>query len=90
MVSPDGKEKTLTINQDAWIYYGYYKKAHNLEYVIKPDNGVYVFVVEGQLKIADHVLKTRDALEVSHEKCFTLHIEENTKVLIFEVPMLRM
>lgn len=88
IVSPDQTDEGTWINQDAWFYLAHFDQGHNKEYQInKEGNGVYVFVIEGTAKIADHVLKKRDGLGISDTENFILEALENSEILLIEVPM---
>jgi len=50
-------------------------------------HGLYVFVMEGQLSIEGEVLNRRDAIGFNDIEEFTFTAEEDTKMLIMELPM---
>ena len=65
----------------------FYKKSNRKKKKKKEGNGVYVFVISGSLKIGDTVLNQRDALEITETDHFDMEIEEDSEVLLIEVPM---
>jgi redox-sensitive bicupin YhaK (pirin superfamily) len=88
IVSPNKDDDGVWIHQDAWIHLGNLEKGWKGEYQIKGNNhGVYVFVIDGKIKIENHELENRDALGISETKEFTLSAEEHSRVLLMEVPM---
>ena len=57
LVSPDGYQKSLIINQDVWIYQGHIKNNEREIYPIKDKgNGVMVYVVDGSIEIKDAII----------------------------------
>jgi redox-sensitive bicupin YhaK (pirin superfamily) len=87
VVAPDNDD-AVWINQDAWFSLGKFDKQHTESYQIKKaGNGVYVFVLEGQVRIGEHKLNKRDALGVWETGSIELSIEDSAEVLLIEVPM---
>ncbi len=50
-------------------------------------NGVYAFVIEGEVEIGEHVLGKRDALGITEIATFEITAHQDTQVLLIEVPM---
>ena len=53
----------------------------------KEGNGVYVFVIKGKVKIGDQILNDRDGFGIWDAESFVLEAEENSEILLMEVPM---
>ncbi len=88
LVSPDGEEESLSIGQDAWISRVDLSAGASVNYdVHRPENGLYIFCLEGGLEIADAVVGTRDALTVIDTAGLTLSSAAGAEVLILDVPM---
>lgn len=87
LVSPDGREGSLSINQDAFIS-RIVCDDKPFEYVLKnPEHGAYIFVVEGVVKIDGDVLNSRDALGLQGVEKVSLESNKaGAEILIFEVP----
>jgi redox-sensitive bicupin YhaK (pirin superfamily) len=89
IVSPEKSDATLLINQDAWLSLAEIEEGMSVEYRMhNAGNGVYAFVIDGELAVADDVLHTRDAIGVSDTNEITLRAKSKTSVLMIEVPML--
>lgn len=89
IVSPEKSDATLLINQDAWLSLAEIEEGVSVEYRMhNADSGVYAFVIDGELAVADDVLHTRDAIGVSDTNEITLRAKSKTSVLMIEVPML--
>lgn len=82
-------QESLTINQEAYISYGALDDGTSLTYTLHNSTfGVYVFVVEGSVRIDDQVLEKRDALGI--QDVTSIHISgvmSSSSILIVEVPL---
>ncbi len=89
VLSPDGREESLTINQDAFFSLGKMKASDKFSYNLKQSgNGVYVFVLKGDLSINGKAQKTRDGVGITGSEKISLLANSEVEVLIMEVPML--
>lgn len=89
VLSPDGREESLTINQDAFFSLSKLKAAEKLDYNIRlSGNGVYVFVLKGSLFLNGKDLKERDGAGITGADKISLSSNSEVEVLIMEVPML--
>lgn len=78
----------LFINQDAYVSRVVLDESREVEYALKrPLNGIYVFVVNGNVRIDEHDLSDRDALGIAEAKEILISAATPAEVLIFEVPM---
>ncbi len=81
-------EGALTINQDASITYISSIEERIEAYSLKDaSRGVYLFVIEGNVKVGDSVAERRDALCITETTELSLHLSPNTKVLLVETPL---
>ena len=88
VLSPNADDAGVWIHQDAWFSMGDFDKDITQTYELKnPNNGVYIFVISGKVVVNGNTLDTRDGLGVWDTKNFTMDVEEDTKVLLMEVPM---
>ena len=76
------------IHQNAWFHLGKFDKGISTEYNIKAKgNGVYVFVLSGDIKVNDQLLNTRDGYGIWDTDKFTITAETDAEFLLMEVPM---
>lgn len=65
LVSPDGRRESLSIGQDAFFSRGRFSREAKGTYEVhSPGNGVFIFQIEGALKVGGNSLQSRDALGV--------------------------
>ena len=89
IVSPDGRDGSLAINQDAFFSLGEFSASSELEYEKKmKHNGVYVFIIRGDFEINGSVFTSRDGVGfITFEKITAKSIGGSGEILIMEVPM---
>lgn len=89
VVAPEGGE-AVTINQDAWFSLGNLEQGVETEYKLRqPGNGVYAFVIEGEVELAGARLNKRDAAGVWDTGQIAIKATTNAELLLIEVPMLK-
>jgi len=90
LVSPDKERKdTLWVNQDATFSIGDFEAENQVNYtVIRPENGVYLFVIEGSVKVGDKILNKRDALGVYDTDNVAIETQSNARILLIDIPMI--
>jgi redox-sensitive bicupin YhaK (pirin superfamily) len=88
IVSPDGREGSLPLNQDAFLILADLDPHKNLTYKIqKKGNGLYIFLISGEIAILDETLSPRDAIGLADLLEVSFESKSPTEVLIIEVPM---
>ncbi len=89
IVSPLGtNDEGIKINQNAWFSLIDLKSKENNTYVLKnPHNGVFVFVISGEVVIDSKILNSRDALGIKNLDSFEIQANLNSEVLLMEIPM---
>lgn len=78
---------SLYIHQNAEIKLGYFEKGMKISYQIRDGNGVYLFVIEGRLRVDNEELFRRDAIGIYNTKEFEIEMLENSEFVLLEVPM---
>jgi hypothetical protein len=90
IVSPGPTDSGMWINQDAWFHLGSLQKGFQIDYQIKKSgNGVYAFVIEGDVTINGISLNKRDALGISDTDKLSIMADSDAELLLIEVPMLK-
>jgi hypothetical protein len=88
VVSADKDSEGVWINQDAWFYLGNLKSGFKTEYKVnKKGNGVYAFVIEGDVTINDQKLNKRDGFGIWGVDTFQIQADSHAELLLMEVPM---
>jgi len=88
ILSPNPEDEGVWIHQDAWFHLGQFDKGVSKDYQLKQKgNGVYVFVLSGDVKINDQQLNTRDGYGIWDTDSFSITAETDAEFLLMEVPM---
>lgn len=87
IVAPDGSVPA-TLQQDTWFSIGEVEKGKTIEYQMhESGNGVYIFLIEGEIKVEDEILSRRDGMGIYDTDSFKLETTEDSHILLIEVPM---
>jgi len=89
ILSPDPQDAGVWIHQDAWFHLGRFDRGVSADYTIKKKgNGVYAFVIAGDITIDGTTLNERDGLGTwETERIWLTADSEGAEVLLMEVPM---
>lgn len=88
VVAPDKEGGAVWINQDAWFTLGSLQSGFAEDYKLhKQGNGVYAFVLEGEVTIDGETLRKRDGMGISDTDSFNIKASGEAELLLLEVPM---
>lgn len=90
IVSPKDKNdgNALWVHQQTFFNLGIFEKDTTITYKISiPENGVYLFLIEGEIEVDNQILKPRDAMGIVDFDQFEIKINSKAKILLVEVPM---
>lgn len=86
VASPDGREGSVTIHQDAFVYAGLFDGGEQAAHALAEGRRAYVHVARGKLGVNGQILSAGDALKAQGEQVITLSRGENAEVLLFDLP----
>lgn len=89
VVSPVGtNDGGVQIHQDAWFSLGKLDKGFHSNYILKNKaNGVYAFVIEGDVTINNQKLSRRDGLGITDADELSIQADSDSDLLLMEVPV---
>lgn len=88
ILSPNPDDAGVWIHQDAWFHLADFDQGVSADYTIKKSgNGVYAFVLKGDITINDQPLKTRDGLGIWDTDKISIKADSHAEFLLMEVPM---
>ncbi len=88
VLSPNPDNEGVWIHQDAWFHLGKLDEGIQVGYAVKKKgNGVYAFVIDGQVTINNQPLSTRDGFGIWDIDQLAIHSESASELLLMEVPM---
>src|SRR5436190_8079353 len=89
VLSPNATDEGVWIYQDAWFHMGNLDKEVTVNYNLKKEgNGVYAFVLKGDVSINEQPLNTRDGFGISGVNELTITADSEAEILLMEVPMI--
>jgi redox-sensitive bicupin YhaK (pirin superfamily) len=88
VLSPNAEDEGVWIYQNAWFHLGKLDKGFSTDYQLKAQgNGVYAFVLSGDVTIDGQLLNTRDGFGIWDTDKITITANSDAELLLMEVPM---
>lgn len=89
IISPNPDDAGAWLHQDAWFHLGKFDAGFSTEYGIKKKgNGVYAFIIKGDITIDGQTLNERDGLGIwDTDKIKITANTQDAEVLLMDVPM---
>jgi len=89
ILSPNPEDDGVWAHQNAWFHLSDLDKGKTVEYHVKDaaSNGVYVFVLNGEVTVNDQALYTRDGFGLWDTETLSITADSDTEILLMEVPM---
>jgi hypothetical protein len=88
ILSPNPDDAGVWIHQNSWFHLASMEEGLQLKYDLKDkSNGVYAFVIEGDLTLNGTELNRRDALGIWNTPSLEVKAKTPTELLLMEVPM---
>ena len=88
ILSPNPNDEGVWVHQNAWFHLGKFENGKSDTYKIKGEgNGVYAFILEGDVEIEGQTLSKRDGFGVWNTDAINVKASSNARVLLMEVPM---
>lgn len=88
ILSPNQDDEGVWIYQDAWFHLAKFDTEISTEYKLKKEgNGLYVFVLKGDILVDDQELNTRDGFGVWNFETVNIKAKSDSEFLLIEVPM---
>lgn len=89
IVSPNPDDQGMWIHQDAWFHISSLDEDTEVTYNLKKtSNGVYIFIIEGDVTVNEQKLNRRDGLEITGTEQLNIRADNDAEILLMEVPML--
>lgn len=88
ILSPNADDDGVWIHQNAWFHMADLKKGKALDYKLKQTgNGVYFFILKGDVEIGNQPLQSRDGYGVWDVDKLDITATADARILAMEVPM---
>jgi len=86
IASPDGRDGSVTIHQDATIHASLLDGAETARHELAPGRRVYVHVAKGAVRVNGIPLESGDAAKITGETAVALDRGVKAEVLLFDLP----
>jgi redox-sensitive bicupin YhaK (pirin superfamily) len=88
ILSPDQNDEGVWVYQNAWFSIGNFESGVEKTYQIKDNqNGVYIFVLEGEVNVEGQELGRRDGFGIWDTNTISINVTKDTQILLMDVPM---
>ena len=88
ILSPNKNDEGVWIHQNAWFHIGKYDSKSKDEYSLnEKENGIYLFVIDGEININDQRLSKRDGMGLWNLSQINFEAKAKSRVLVMEVPL---
>ncbi|MFI5221933.1 MAG: pirin family protein [Bacteroidia bacterium] len=88
VVSPFYDKEGLSIHQDAWMNLANLDKEIALTYQRKKEgNGIYIFIIDGEVKIDDQTFEKRDGIGITDRDSVSIKALSDSQILVMDIPM---
>ncbi len=88
VLSPNAQDEGVWIHQNAWFHIGNFDEGKTTTYELKDkNNGVYAFVLDGQVEIEGETLNSRDGFGIWDVSQIDVNSTSKSRILLMEVPM---
>lgn len=85
VASPDGRDGSVTVHADAWLYVGRFKQGDRSDLALSSGRHAWVHVAKGRARVNGHELKAGDGASLSAEDQVHLEAIEACELLVFDL-----
>lgn len=85
VISPDGREDSATIHQDADIYRVRLKAGESLDHDLKSGRGLWLQIISGKIEAQGETLESGDAISTESAGTFQITATETTEAILFDL-----
>lgn len=86
IASPDRKDGSVLIHQDAYIFASILKAEDQVSHPLESGRTAYVHVIRGQVDVCGNTLKTGDALKIKDISLIEFSNADEVEFLLFDLP----
>jgi redox-sensitive bicupin YhaK (pirin superfamily) len=88
ILSPFPEDEGVWIYQQAWFHLGKLHKGFQTGYALREkENGLYIFIISGDVTADDQKLGPRDGLGIKDAEKISLKADTDAEVLLMEIPL---
>lgn len=84
--SPDGRDGSVTIHQDASLYAAILKSGEQAAHTLQPSRSAWIQIAAGEAEVNGIVLKAGDGAAITKERALVLKATKNAELLLLDLP----
>lgn len=85
IASPDGRDGSLTINQNAAVYNAIITAGASIEHRLEKGRYAWLQVIKGELDLNGNQMKPGDGAAVSEEEVLTIKADSESEIILFDL-----
>ena len=85
VASPDARDDSLRIHQDAFLYSAILDRGGHIAHRLSEGRGAWLHIVHGKVTLGDVVLGTGDGVGVTAERVVSMTAREETEILLVDL-----
>ena len=85
IASPDGRQESVTIHQDAFLYAARLETGGSVEFELADNRSAYVHVARGAVTLNNHSLSVGDGASIRAQKALSFAASEPAELLLFDL-----
>jgi len=85
VVSPDGRDGSVTIHQDAYLYASLLNQGEQASHELAPGRSAYLHVARGEMEINGQRLTAGDSAAITGEHSIHLSTDKAAEILLFDL-----
>lgn len=85
IISPDRREGSMLVNQDALLYTGILPAGRKITRTLDPKRNYWLQVVEGELQANGERLKSGDGFSLEHAESLAINVEREANLILFDL-----
>jgi len=85
IVSPDGRDESITVNQDVELYATVLTPGEQVTHNLKPNRYAWVQVIRGTVLLNDLSLEAGDGVAISEEELLEIQANTEAEALLFDL-----
>jgi hypothetical protein len=86
VASPDGRQGSLRVHQDALLYSAILHPGQHLIHELSPGRSAWLHIIQGRVTLDTIILESGDGAGISGERAVSLTAHEETELLLLELP----
>ncbi|HEY3916312.1 MAG TPA: pirin family protein [Stellaceae bacterium] len=85
VASPDGREGSVAVHQDADLYASLLRAGETLDFALRPGRYAWLQIARGQARLEDGVMKEGDGAAIGQEARIAVTAEADSELLLFDL-----